>query len=302
MKIKGLIKRISSASQSRSVVRDDAAATEIVRDGMTIEMFRDEATTEQVRQIEQTNCSRGAQIANALKALHRELPQSDKYWQDKIEFERNRLLSRSEEPLIDGSLGKGLPRDAGKTVRDACEASKAGKRALLLYLLIRELKPVNVIELGTNVGISSAYIAAALKLNGQGGTCVSLDASVYRQKVAKEVHQNIGIDNVSYVEGLFADTLHSCLLERGTVDLAFIDGHHQYQPTLDYFDEIFKFSTPNAVFVFDDIRWSDGMEKAWSRIQSDDRLGLIVDHTSIGICVRHQEPFQRFLSEPIRAL
>ena len=79
------------------------------------------------------------------------------------------------------------------------------------------------------------------------------------------------------------------MADLGLIDLAFIDGHHQYQPTLDYFEEIFRFSTPDTVFVFDDIRWSDGMKRAWSQIQSDDRLNLIVDLSRIGVCMRGQK-------------
>ena len=98
---------------------------------------------------------------------------------------------------------------------------------------------------------------------------VTLDASAYRQRLAKEIHANLGLDNISYVTGLFTDTLQPTLTDMGTVDLAFIDGHHQYQPTLDYLEEILKFSTPDTVFVFDDIRWSEGMKQAWDEIRAD---------------------------------
>ena len=145
-----------------------------------------------------------------------------------------------------------------------------------------------MIELGTNVGISSAYIGAALKVNGDGGKIVTCDASSYRQRLAREMHRKLGIDNVSYVEGLFTDTLGDTLIKMGTVDLASIDGHHQYQPTLDYFDKLYGFSTGDAVIVFDDIRWSDGMIKVWSQLQADDRLGLLVDVVSMGIGVHRR--------------
>jgi predicted O-methyltransferase YrrM len=180
--------------------------------------------------------------------------------------------------------------------------SKRPQPALLLFLLIRAIQPLHVIELGTNVGISSAYIAAALKANGQNGRMTTLDASPYRQHLAREIHRNLGIDNISYVRGLFTDTLTSTLADIGSIDFAFIDGHHQYQPTLDYFETILPYSTPDSVFVFDDIRWSDGMKKAWSQIQSDDRLGLIVDLSSVGICPRRQpELSQRFVLDPVYA-
>ena len=252
--------------------------------------------------LKQLKCSgykQGTRIWEVLTLLQRGLRPSDRDWIERIEGERKRLLSLNE-PLNDGSLGLAGLHDHEASIRDACLVSKPSKPALMLFLFTRVIKPRNVIELGTNVGISSAYIGAGLKLNEQNGRITTLDASPYRQRLAKEVHDNLGLDNVSYVNGLFSDKLGPALEELGSIDLAFIDGHHQYQPTLDYFEEIFQFSTSDTVFVFDDIRWSQDMEKAWSRIQADDRLGLIVDLFSMGICTRgQQENPQRVVYDPI---
>ena len=106
------------------------------------------------------------------------------------------------------------------------------------------------------------------------------------QAVAKRIHEALGLTRIDYVSGLFSDTLSETLQRLGPIDLAFIDGHHQYQPTLDYFQAILPFATDDCVFVFDDIRWSDGMERAWSELQRDDRFGLVVDVGSVGVCAR----------------
>jgi predicted O-methyltransferase YrrM len=266
-----------------------------------ISLVHGRANRKILEQLKNTPYPQGAQIAEALESLQRKLPQPDQKWIERIEVERKRLLSR-KEPLNDGSLGVGGLYDNDVTIQQACLVSKPPLPALQLFLLTRTVKPSHVIELGTNVGISSAYIGAALKLNGQNGKIITLDASPYRQRLAKEVHCNLGIDNISYGEGLFTDTLNPSLIQLGSIDLAFIDGHHQYQPTLDYFEEILEFSTPSAAFVFDDIRWSDGMKKAWSQIQSDDRLGMIVDLSSVGVCTRSQQEVpQRLVFGPIKA-
>lgn len=258
----------------------------------------DQTNRRTLKQLEDNPYSRGGQIAQALRAFQEKLHESDRDWVEKIESERKHLLS-CQEPLVDGSLGEAGLYDKNKTIEQACSVSKPPKQALQLFLLTRFIRPSNVIELGTNVGISSACIAAAMKLNGQENKLVTLDASPYRQRLAKEIHRHLGLDNVSYIKGLFADTLKPSLMELNSIDLAFIDGHHQYQPTLDYFEEILQFSTPDAVFVFDDIRWSDGMNKAWSRIRSDNRLGLIVDMSILGVCVRRQPEIpQRFVFNP----
>ena len=241
-----------------------------------------------------TSYPQGEKIKDVLRQLKQELLQAEQDWITRIEEQRKALLGRNEL-LIDGSLGEGGIYDYDKdgTVRGACQVSKSHKEALMLYLLIRAIKPRSVIELGTNVGISSSYIGAALKVNEQQGNLTTLDSSPYRLRLAKEVHSNLGLDNITYVQGLFKDTLSHTLGKMGSVDLAFIDGHHQYKPTLDYYEEILRIATADAVFVFDDIRWSDGMKKAWSEIQADKRLGLVVDLDIIGICVRTQETVSR---------
>lgn len=214
----------------------------------------------------------------------------------RIEQKRESLLA-CNDLLDDGSLAEPGLYDTGVSVGQACEVSKKPRPSLMLYSLVRALKPQCVIELGTNVGISSAFIAAALKANG---AITTLDASPYRQKVARNIHSELGFDNVNYKQGLFDDTLADTLRNLGKVDLAFIDGHHQYQPTLDYFEDILRFSSPNAVFVFDDIRWSAGMSKAWSALQNDKRLGVVIDLYSMGICVRASESIsQRYVFRPI---
>ena len=53
--------------------------------------------------------------------------------------------------------------------------------------------------------------------------------------------------------GLFADTLEQVLQESEPIDYAFIDGHHLYQPTLDYFNMIWGYARDKAIFVFDNI-------------------------------------------------
>jgi predicted O-methyltransferase YrrM len=140
------------------------------------------------------------------------------------------------------------------------------------------------------VGISSAYQALALQLNGQNGRLITMEVSPYRLRLAKQLHRNVGLGNVVYVEGLFSETLDSTLINIDGVDFAFIDGHHQYQSTLDYFQKILSHSKENAIFVFDDIRWSHGMKKAWSKIQSDDKIEMSADLHSMGLCVAAREP------------
>ena len=203
-----------------------------------------------------------------------------------IEQERRRMLN-DDSPLIDGSEAEPGLYDKGQTIGAVTKVSKSPRGALLLYQFIREFRPQLVVELGTNVGISAAYQAAALNENANGGRLVTLEASPYRLRLAKSLHAKLGLENISYVQGLFSDTLQPALAEHGhQVDLAYIDGHHQYQPTLDYFEALWRYSRQTAIFVFDDIRWSEGMLRAWTQLRADPRLDITVDLGSIGLGFR----------------
>ena len=138
--------------------------------------------------------------------------------------------------------------------------------------------------------------------NDDGGRLVTLEASPYRQRLARELHGRVGLDNIDYRLGLFVDTLDAALDEFESFDFAFIDGHHQHEPTLDYFDRIWRHATPGAVFVFDDIRWSDGMQRAWAELQADPRIELAVDLYSVGVCIvgREAPTANRSVLPPIR--
>ena len=195
---------------------------------------------------------------------------------DEIEKRRSELL-RDTSPLVDESLGPPAIYDEGQSVGDACRVSMDRQSALTLHSLAAEFRPQTILELGTNIGISAAYLASA------GGSVTTMDASPHRIAVARRLHRDIGLTNVDYVVGLFDDTLVETLDRLPEIDFAFIDGNHQYQPTLDYFAAIADKSSPGAVLVFDDIRWSDGMKQAWAEIKVSPRFKLIADMHRFGV-------------------
>jgi len=222
-------------------------------------------------------------IADALRAVKKPPGRGERAMIDAIEQARTGMERRTE-PLVDGTLSVPPGFDAGLTVSEACSSSKPFFAALLLYHLAKAFRPASVLELGTNVGISSAYMAAALQGHG-GGRLTTMEASPYRLRIAREVHAGLGLANIGYKQGLFVETLAPTLQELGSLDLVFIDGHHQYEPTLAYFDAIWPHARPGTLFIFDDIRWSEGMRRAWAKLREDERFALVVDVGVLGLCV-----------------
>jgi predicted O-methyltransferase YrrM len=169
-----------------------------------------------------------------------------------------------------------------RTIGEVCtRTSRTSRYGLLLLRLIRELKPHTCVELGTSLGISACYHAAALKLNGA-GKLVTLEGADAVASVAARNFASLGLD-VSVVRGRFQDTLPEVLSANAPVDYAFIDGHHEERATLKYFNAFLPALSGAAVVLFDDIRWSEGMQRAWDAIRRHDRVRLSVDLGSMGL-------------------
>jgi predicted O-methyltransferase YrrM len=91
------------------------------------------------------------------------------------------------------------------------------------------------------------------------------------------------LKNIELVIGDFNNTLPKIFTRMKQVDLAFIDGNHRKEPTLQYFRQLLTHSTSTAILIFDDIHWSTEMEAAWREIQQDPAVTLTIDLFFIGL-------------------
>jgi predicted O-methyltransferase YrrM len=148
-----------------------------------------------------------------------------------------------------------------------------------LHSLVKELKPATVIELGTGIGISTAYLAKAFP------EChvFSVEGDKEKLNFAAKSLEQLELKNVTLLNGIFKDLLPGLLTDAVHPVIIFIDGDHTYEGTMTYFSEILKSLNPEIIVIFDDIRWSAEMERAWSSIKSDTEVILSIDLFFIGI-------------------
>ena len=161
-------------------------------------------------------------------------------------------------------------------------SSKPYRGALLLLKLLRQTQPEHCLELGSGVGITAAYQAAALDLNGR-GHLVTLEGPASIAAVAEETVALLGHDRVSVQAGRWQDTLDAVLAANRPIDFAFIDGHHDRDASLGYFEAILPALSDGAVFILDDIRWSQGMLEAWTAISAHPRVDVSIDLVDTGL-------------------
>ncbi|MDD8018521.1 MAG: class I SAM-dependent methyltransferase [Bacteroidota bacterium] len=206
---------------------------------------------------------------------------------ESIERIRTSLL-RSDERILMTDYGAGAKNGAENKTRIvgdvAVQSSKPFRWALLLFKLIRTLKPNTCLELGTCLGISGMYQAAALMLNGK-GTLVTMEGAESYASIAKKNFSESGYKNAEVVVGRFRDTLDATLNRMPSIDYAFIDGHHDGNATIGYFNTLSPHLSKNAVVLFDDIHWSTGMTRAWTTLCNDQRTLLHSDLRQLGIII-----------------
>ena len=190
-------------------------------------------------------------------------------------------LRERPEPLVRPGETPG-PFDEGRSVSEVVTYSVPIESGRLLYSVVRSFAPDRGIEMGTNVGLSAAYIASAMAVNGS-GRLWTLEASLPRLRVAGEVIAALRLDDhVEMVPGRFEDTLEATLHAHGPMQFAFVDGNHRADATREYFERL---RGDRVVLVFDDIRWSDGMRDAWAAIESSPDVAAALDLGRLGVIV-----------------
>lgn len=178
-----------------------------------------------------------------------------------------------------GEGGKHTPIRYQKLGQLALTSSKRPKQGKLLYNLVSYFRPKSILELGTSLGISTMY----LNLGYPECQIVTIEGCPERLKIAQENFQRHGFNNIKSINGSFDEVLPELIRNGYKPDLVFIDGNHGMKPTLRYFELLAPHMHNDAVMIFDDIHWSEGMEQAWSQIMASEAAQVTVDVFSMGL-------------------
>ena len=204
-------------------------------------------------------------------------------------------LSHSEERLEIRDFGAGYGGDARpvihKDVREVVRGS-ARRRAQGEFLarLTAAYRPERILELGTNLGFSAAYL-----LSGHPESHLySLEGAPSLARTAKINLEALGY-RADIRVGEFGETLPSVLSEGKKLDFVLLDGNHQYAPTVKYFGQIAPQVRDGGLIIVDDINWSAGMRKAWQELRAREEVSVSVDLFWMGLCfLRRNQSKQHF--------
>lgn len=206
-----------------------------------------------------------------------------------IETLRQKLLNKSQLiEITDFGAGANLKSYEHRFERVSAIARKGSvdeKYGSLLFRLVRYFKPETILELGTSLGISTLYLALA----NREAKVYTLEGCTTKSEQASTNFQALNALNIDLHIGRFDIVLPDLVKDLKKLDFAFIDGHHTFDATIDNFETLLIKSHNDTVFVFDDIHWSRGMEKAWQHITDHEHVTVSVDLFRFGIVFLKKE-------------
>lgn len=203
---------------------------------------------------------------------------------DKIEHLRKKLLvSKKEIEVTDLGTGKSGKR---KVSEIAERSAKDKKYCELLFRLAYHFKPNTILELGTSLGISTSYLAAA----NPNAKVITIEGCPNTAKEANNNFQILGLQNIEAISGNFDKELPAVGSRQSAIfDFVFLDGNHRKEPTLRYFNQLLKHTSNDSLFIFDDIHWSNEMEEAWEEIKADPKVSVTIDLFFVGLVFFRKE-------------
>jgi predicted O-methyltransferase YrrM len=224
------------------------------------------------------------------RVVFERLRPDERAWVDRIESRREELV---DDPTAVGPEFLGEPESTPLgSPREERPVPIGGVAILLsvpqwwgefLLRLVRELAPRRCLELGAAVGISTAYQAAALELNGT-GTLITLEGARAWASVAEQGLSMLGLADRATVEvGPIDEMLPETLERMGTVDYAYLDASHTEEATVAEFDTILPHVVPGGIAVLDDISFTRDMWRAWRTVRQRDRVATSLALGRMGI-------------------
>ena len=197
-----------------------------------------------------------------------------------IERRREQLLACEDTINSQGSSeGVLIPRRVCDIARTHLEQPKVAQLLFRIveWLSVQSKRPLEIIELGTSLGITTAYLAAPESRN----SITTFEGSDAVLKIAQGVWKALKLENITWQEGNIDRTLFNYTREQ--IDVAYVDANHTYEATLRYVNYLLPRMVEKGIIVIDDIHYSEEMEHSWNALKADERVTTSMDLYHIGL-------------------
>ena len=200
---------------------------------------------------------------------------------DNIETLREKLLKdKAIIEVEDFGAGSSIAKTNQRSIQSiARHAAKSKKYGQLLFRIVNYYQPKYILEFGTSLGISTAYMAAA----NTKAKVVTMEGAAEIANRAEQNFASLQLQNIQLIKGKFDKTLDEAFKLMPQVDFAFVDGNHRKEATLQYFQQLIIKINRSSIVIFDDIHWSTEMEEAWETIKQHPVVTASIDLFFLGI-------------------
>ncbi len=203
------------------------------------------------------------------------------YCYSAIERQRQKLLLNHTTLFVDDmGSGKSGKRRLSDIVSRSAETPQV---AQTLMRIVNHVKAHTIVELGTCVGLTTAYLASPSSRS----RVFSFEGSHELLQIAKLQWQQLGLRNIETIEGNIDHTLPpfvDTLAAAGTpLDFAFLDANHTFDATKAYFDTLLPLCRRHTIIAVDDIYYSPSMNKAWQYIRNSKAVTATIDCYHFGL-------------------
>ena len=199
-----------------------------------------------------------------------------------LELRDSLLKDQSSIEVSDYGTGKADPNR--RTISSLARTSNQPKISRLLFKIAARYHPMNVLELGTSLGLGTLHLATAAPK----ARIITMEGCPETAKKAISNFTALEKHHIELLPGPIEKNLDPLLKSLDQIDLLFIDANHQYQATIDYFSQCVPKLTQQSVVVIDDIHWSTGMEKAWNEIVDHPEVSISIDLFQSGVLFFHK--------------
>lgn len=206
---------------------------------------------------------------------------SDKQLDSAVPIERLRkklLKDRGVIQITDYGAGSRLNQSNSRKICDIARHSlQPASRCRLIYRLARHQQQGSIIELGTSLGLTTAYLSLTNR------PVKSIEGCANVARIAGENFRKLNCTNIELINAAFDEVLPFNDDVMSRCNVVYVDGNHTYEATLRYY-KLFRDRLPEgALMIFDDIYWSEGMHRAWKEIVNTAHAQITVDLFHLGL-------------------
>lgn len=219
----------------------------------------------------------------------------DNVFKDKKKYPEYNIIELARQNFLQNvslieveDFGTGGIKEKKYTIKicNICKnSSKNKKYGRLLFRIARYYNPETIVEFGTSLGLSTMY----LSMGNKNGKVITIEGAKEIHSEALNLFTKNNILNVNAINTDFDKIISQDKFRFKNIDLVFLDGNHQKEATIRYFEYFMKLSNNNTVIILDDIHWSEGMEEAWNYIKILPSVTLTIDIFAMGLVFFRKE-------------